>query len=76
MAKFMAENEVPTAQLEMALAEKAENSSLTFFYVRHNENFTRFHVTPGNVLAGAYLSRTKTLNEDGLVGLFQYSSNK
>jgi hypothetical protein len=76
MAKFMAENEIPTAQLEMALAEKADDASLPFFYVRHNENFTRFHVTPGNVLAGAYLSRTKILSEDGLVGLFQYCSNK
>ena len=76
MAKFIAENEISTPQLEMALAENAENSSLPFFYVRHDENFTRFHVTPGNVLAGAYLSRTKTLSEDGLVGLFQYCSNK
>ena len=75
MAKFMAENEVPTAQLEMALAEKADDVSLPFFYVRHNADFTRFLVTPGNLLAGSYLSKTKTLSEDGLVGLFAYCGN-
>ena len=76
LAKFMAENEVSIATIEVALAEKADNASLPFFFVRHDEDFTRFHVTPGNVLAGEYLSRTKTLNEDGLVELFQYCGNK
>ena len=72
MAKFMAEDEIPTAQLEMALAEKAENTSLPFFYIRHDEGFTRFIVTPGNLLAGVYVSTPKTLSKDGLVELFQY----
>ena len=76
IAKFMAEDAMPTASLEMALAEKAENSSLPFFYIRHDANFTQFQVTPGNVLAGAFLSTTKTLSEDGLVGLFGYCSNR
>ena len=76
MAKFMAADAMPTAQLEMALAEKAENATLPFFFVRHNEDFTQFHVSPGNLLAGAFLSRTKTLSEDGLARLFEYCSNK
>ena len=76
MAKFMAADAMPTASLEMALAEKAENSSLPFFYIRHDANFTQFQVSPGNVLAGAFLSRTKTLSEDGLAGLFEYCSNR
>ena len=76
MAKFMAEDEIPTATLEMALAETAENTELPFFYVRHDASFTRFQVTPGNLLAGAYLSRPKTLSVDGLAGLFQYCGNR
>ena len=75
MAKFMAENAIPTAQLEMALAEKAENADLPLFYIRHDEYCTRFQVTPGNMLAAKYLSSPKTLNEDGLVGLFAYCRN-
>ena len=76
IAKFMAENAMPSVSLEMALAEKAENSSLPFLYIRHDAAFTRFQVSPGNVLAGAFLSTTKTLSEDGLTGLFEYCSNR
>ena len=76
IAKFMAENAMPTASLEMALADKAENSPLPFFYIRHDADFTRFQVSPGNVLACSFLSGTKTLSEDGLVGLFEYCSNR
>ena len=72
IAKFMAENEVPADTLEMALAETADDSSLPLFYVRHDDRFTRFHVTPGNMLAAAYLMSPQTLSEDGLAGLFQY----
>jgi len=75
MAKFMAENAIPTAQLEMALAEKADNASLPFFFIRHDEGFTRFLVTPGNLRAGVYVSTPKTLSRDGLVGLFEYCRN-
>jgi len=76
IAKFMAENTVPTVSLEMAFADKAENSPLPFFLIQHDANFTRFQVSPGNVLAGAFLSGTKTLSEDGLTGLFEYCSNR
>ena len=75
LAKFMAEGESPTATLEMALAEKADNDSLPLFYIRHDSDFTRFHVTPGNMSAVRYLLTPKTLSEDGLAGLFQYCSN-
>ena len=76
MAKFMAENEVPTATLEMALADTADDASLPLFYVRHDDRFTRFHVTPGNMLAAAYLMSPQTLSEDGLAGLFQYCGSR
>ena len=76
MANFMAEDAMPTATLEMALAEKADNALLPFFYVRHDAGFTRFHVTSGNMLAAAYLSTPKTLTVDGLAGLFAYCSNR
>ena len=72
MAKFIAMDTSPTTKLEMAIAEKAEDASLPLFYVRHDENFIRFRVTPGNMLAMKYLSSPKTLSEDGLVELFQY----
>jgi len=76
IAKFMAEDAIPIASLEMALADKAENSSLPFFYIRHDADFIRFQVSPGNVLACSFLSTTKTLSEDGLAGLFEYCSNR
>ena len=76
LANFMAEDAMPTATLEMALAEKADNASLPFFFIRHDASFTRFQVTPGNILAGAYLTTPKTLTVDGLVGLFEYCSNR
>ena len=69
---FMAEDEIPADTLEMALAEKADGDELPLFYIRHNHGFTRFWVTPGNARAGLYLSKTKTLNHDGLSGLFTY----
>jgi len=72
MAMFMAEAEIPADTLEMALAEKADGDELPLFYIRHNHGFTRFWVTPGNARAGLYLSKTKTLNHDGLSGLFTY----
>ena len=76
MAKFMAENEIPTVQLEMALAEKADDASLPLFFVRYDDGFTRFHVTPGNMLAAAYLLTPKTLSDDGLAGLFTYCCDR
>jgi len=76
MANFMAEDAMPTTQLEMALAEKADNTALPFFFIRHDEGFTRFQVTPGNMLAAAYLSTPKTLTVDGLAGLFEYCRNR
>ena len=76
LAKFMAEGETPTGTLEMALAEKAEDAELPLFYIRHDPDFTRFHVSPGNLLAGTYVPTTKMLNEDGLAGLFTYCGTR
>ena len=75
MAMFMAENEIPTDTLEMALAEKAGGDELPLFYIRHDPGFTSFQVTPGNLHAGLYLLATKTLSMDGLTGLFTYLCN-
>jgi len=72
MAKFMAECTVLTTSQEMALDEKAEMAKVPLFYVRHDSNFTRFQVTPGNILAASFVPIPKTLSEDGLVALFEY----
>ena len=76
LAAFLAEDEILDTPLEEALAEKAEDSELPFFYIRYDPDFTQFEVTPGNIHAGFYLSTTKVLTEDGLTELFMYCLNK
>lgn len=75
LAKFMPENTALAGWLEMALNEEAENNALPLFYVRHDKNFLRFRVTPGNMRATKYLSSPKTLTKEGLTKLFQYCCN-
>ncbi len=76
MTQFMPEDAIPNNELEMALAEKAEYAALPFFHIRYDTGFTRFHVTPGNMPAAAYLSATKMLNGEGLLELFEYCRNR
>ena len=72
MVKFMAENVAPPAMLKMALAEKAENTSLPLFLIRWDEETMWFHVTPCNQRAGVHLSAATWLSVDELLQLFDY----